>query len=178
MDRFIQKKEDTCFKQSIINMGYKIKDLSSFERNYVKSLYVVIINRILFDEIREKHSLCYYVSMNSRHPKDILIITAGIDPGNYQKTIKLIKEQLENIKQGKITKKQIDVAKKIYINSLLSIEDIQKRMLNAIESHEYINTDLLENRKTEILKVNKKQIIAFANKIHEDSIFILEGEQK
>ena len=49
-------------------------------------------------------------------------------------------------------------------------------MMSLYVSKEYLDLDLLEERKKEIEKVTKEDIIKFSKKIHMDTIYLLEGE--
>ena len=57
----------------------------------------------LFMNVREKHSLAYYCSSRVDGMKGLLYVQAGVEPANFEKAIGIIKEQLEDLKQGKIT---------------------------------------------------------------------------
>ncbi|MBP3461273.1 MAG: insulinase family protein [Bacilli bacterium] len=172
-------KEKMDISQSKLAIGLKISDMTDFELKYVLSLYSLILggnpNSKLFQTIREKNSLCYYINSTALIIPKIITIVAGINKENYTKTIELIKEALENIKNGILDDKDIKEAKKIYISGCREIYDTPNLIISNYLSHEYANLDLVDTRIKEIEKVTKKDIINLAKKISIDKIFLLEG---
>ena len=51
--------------------------------------------------------------------KNNIIIKSGIEPKNYEKALNIIKEQLEDMKNGKFDEKDMQNAKKIIIASII-----------------------------------------------------------
>lgn len=172
-------RESINTNQSKLSIGLKIKDITDFELKYVINLYSLILggssSSKLFTVVREENSLCYYINSTVSVLSKIITITAGINSSDYDKTIKLIKEQLENIKNGDITDEEIKEAKKIYISGCKEIEDSPVSIINNYLSHEYANLDLVNDRIINIEKVTKQDIINLSKKIVIDTIFLLEG---
>ncbi len=77
----------------------------------------------LFLNVREKESLCYYVYSSVEKYKGILFISAGIEADNYEKTIDLINKQLEKLKNGEISDKELNNSKSALISSMRTISD-------------------------------------------------------
>lgn len=172
-------RESINTNQSKLSIGLKIKDITDFELKYVINLYSLILggssSSKLFTVVREENSLCYYINSTVSVLSKIITITAGINSSDYDKTIKLIKEQLENIVNGDITEEEIKEAKKIYISGCKEIEDTPVSIINNYLSHEYANLDLVNDRIRNIEKVTKQDIINLSKKIVTDTIFLLEG---
>ena len=172
-------KETINNNQSKLSIGLRVKDLSDFELEYVLSLYSTILgggtNSKLFKTVREENSLCYYISSVSIIAKIITII-AGINKEDYDKAISLIKEEIEKIKNGDITKKDIKDAKKIYISGCMEIYDAPSSIISNYLSKEYAGLDLVEDRIKKIKDVTKEDIINLAKKVEIDTIFNLEGD--
>ena len=133
-------------------------------------------NSKLFQNVREKNSLCYHISSSIAAISKIITIVAGINKENYEKTIKLIKKEIDNMKKGNIEDFEIEEAKKIYIASCKQVYDSPTSIINNYLSREYINLDLVEDRIKNIKKVTKEDVIEFAKKVHIDTIFLLEGD--
>ena len=89
-------KEEIQGNQSKLSIGCKIGSLTEFERNYVLTIYNMILGgnseSKFFQIIREKNSLAYYVYSSLNKLDSLMIIKAGISKENYEKTIKLIKK--------------------------------------------------------------------------------------
>lgn len=171
--------ESKNINQSKLVIGCKLKNLTPFESNYVSSLYSYILggsaDSVLFKNVREKHSLCYYVSSSINKVNNTLLIESGIDGKNFKKTVKLIKKELKNMQQGKFDEKYIENGKITYLNACQELCDSPNSLLNLYISNEYLGTDLLEKRKQEIQKVTKNDIVRFASKVNLDTVYLLEG---
>lgn len=174
-----EKKEMVDTNQSKLSIGLKLKDITEFELKYVISLYSLILggssNSKLFRIVREENSLCYYINSTVSVLSKIITITAGINSSDYEKTINLIKEQLENMSNGNITNEEIKEAKKIYISGCREVEDSPVSIINNYLSHEYADLDLVNDRIKSIEKVTKEDIINLSKKVVIDTIFFLEG---
>ena len=134
-------------------------------------------NSKLFMNLREKNSLCYNVNSIYQPVFNLLIIKAGIDGENFEKSIKLIKQELKNMQEGKFEEKDLEAGIITYKNTFKEVEDSAFSILNSYTSCEYLNYDPLDKRTKEIEKVTKEDIMKVAKKIHIDTIFLLEGEQ-
>ena len=77
----------------------------------------------MFINIREKESLCYYIYSAVEKYKGIMFISSGIEFQNYDKTVELVKKQIESMKNGEITEDEIQSSKKALINSIRSVGD-------------------------------------------------------
>lgn len=173
------KKETIKTNQSKLSIGLKIKDITDFELKYVINLYSLILggssNSKLFKVVREENSLCYYISSSVSVISKIITIIAGINASDYDETIKLIKEEIDKLKNGNITEQDIEEAKKIYISGCKEVYDSPNLIINNYLSHEYADLDIVSDRIKKIEKVTKEDIIRLANKVVIDTIFLLEG---
>lgn len=77
----------------------------------------------LFMNVREKLSLCYECSSIYNSARGAIFVTTGIDSENYEKAKKAILVELNNIKQGKISEKEFESAKKSVANVYSSLSD-------------------------------------------------------
>lgn len=174
-------KEKTNNTQSKLAMGLKAVNLTETEKKYTLLLYSWILGRgtnsLLFDDVREKHSLCYYIYSNAKPLEGIINIYAGIDCDKFEKVHELIKENMKKIEEGNFSDEKIKSVKNTYNNSLINIEDSLISITENLESQIFIKSDDLETRKTEIEKITKKDIQNVAKKVHIDTIFLLEGGQ-
>lgn len=173
-------KEIMNIEQAKLSMGFKLKNLTEFEIKYVLNIYSYILggsaDSKLFKNIREKHSLCYTINCTHQPVMNLLMINAGIDQNDFKKCVSLIKKEISNMAKGEFSDTDIMSAKLTYINSLKDIEDFQGSLLRIFESYEYIGFDLLPDRKKNIEKVTREDIINLSKKIKLDTIFLLEGE--
>lgn len=145
---------------------------------YATSVYNIILggsaNSKLFQNVREKASLAYTAGSNYIRIKNNIIIKSGIEIKNYDKALEIIKEQLEEIKQGKFTDEEVENAKKLIISTVGSISDSQDSeityYLSQELSDEFVTIDeYIKN----IEQVDKKQVINVANSIKINTIYFL-----
>lgn len=173
-------KETLPIEQTNLNIGFKIKGLTDFEKQYVLYIYSFILggspNSKLFRTVREKNSLCYSINATFKAIYNILYITVGTNKDDVKKCLSLIKKEFNKMGKGDFTDNDIESAKITYINSLKDIEDYQASILRMYESNIYFNYDLLDERIENISKVTKEDIINLHKKINMDTIFVLEGE--
>jgi len=171
--------EQSNFKQSQILVACKFDELTDFERKYVSTIYSYILcggpSSKLFATVREENSLCYSISSSFKGIYQFLIISAGIDAKDFKKCLRLIKQELKNMAQGKFEAEKIDEAKITYLNSFKELKDSPSRILGTYVSHEYLNSDLIDEREEKIKQVTKDMIIEFAKKLHVDTVYVLEG---
>ena len=172
-------KEKNKSSQSKLSIGCKVYDLSEYERNYVLTIYNLIVGGSseykFFQVIREKNSLCYHISSSLNKLDNLMLIKAGISRKNYDKTIKLIKELMDDIKKGNFTLEDINKAKANYISMLNEIEDNEEAIVETYMAKDLLNLGNIDERKKEIEKVSKEDIINVAKKVKIDTIFLLEG---
>lgn len=166
--------------QAKLSIGCKMKDLTDFERNYALTIFNMILGGSseskLFRNVREKNSLCYYISSNSNKIDNLLFITSGITKSNFEKVVTLVKKQLKAIQKGDFTEEEIEKAKIRYISIIDEMYDYPSQIISYYYASEILDSDLPEERKKMIDKVSKEDIVKVANKIYVDTIYLLGGE--
>ncbi len=170
--------------QSKLNIGFQTGITVKNE------LYVALIlgnsiygggsfNTMLFDTLREKNSLCYYVKTHYSAYSGTIHLYCGISKNNYQKSLDLIKDELKKLKNGEFTDEKLEIAKKGLINSYLESLDGQANL--GYKAY----TDYLKEESRDykyiIDKVNqcsKEEILEAVKNIEIDTIFLLTTEDK
>lgn len=148
------------------------------ESKYATSVYNVILggsaNSKMFQNVREKASLAYTAGSNYLRQKDNIFIKCGIDIPNYEKALNIIKEQLEQMKNGDFTDEDIKNAKTIISASVESIPESQDSEITYYFSQELSDEFIsIEDYVSKINDVNKQQIVDIANKIQINTIYFL-----
>ena len=168
--------------QSRLVIGYNILDLTAIEAEYALQIYLYILglgpNSKLFINVREKESLCYSISVTARYVNSLMMITAGIDANNFDKTVALISEQIEAMKKGEFQIKEIASAKLSIKTSYQDILENPYTIINSYESTAYLGYDSIKTRINKIDAVTKEDIIQVANKIKINTVFLLEGKKR
>lgn len=119
--------EEMDVSQGKIVMGYRT-NIDIISDDFIPMfMYSVIlgsgVHSKLFMNIREKHSLCYSINSYLEKMKSIMFITAGIETVNFDKTIGLIKKEVEDMNNGVISENELEFAKKFVKNNLRSLKD-------------------------------------------------------
>ena len=128
----------------------------------------------MFQNVREKAHLAYVASSSYLRNKNNIFINCGIDIPNYEKALELIREQIEDMKNGDFTEEEIQNAKKGIIATIKTIEDEQDTEVSYYFGQELSNQKVSVKEYIEkIEKVNKKNIIDIANKITINTIYFL-----
>ncbi|MEG1596846.1 MAG: pitrilysin family protein [Bacilli bacterium] len=172
-------KEQDNNNQSKLAIGCKIYDLTYKEREYVLPLYNMILgggaDSKFFRNIREKHSLCYYINSRCNKVDNIMAITSGISLENYDKVFSLIKKEMNNMLVGEITNEELNNAKNIFMSLLDEIFDAPQSIIEAHYATVLLDSQDIETRKKELNNVTKEDIMKVSAKIKIDTVFLLEG---
>ena len=128
-----------------------------------------------FQIIREKYSLAYYVYSSLNKLDSLLIIKAGISSENFDQTVKLVKKLMKDMVKGNFKDEHINIVKENYISLLKEIEDNENAIIETYLAKDLLNLGDIEERKREVMKVTKEDIVNVAKKIKIDTIFLLEG---
>ena len=173
--------ETISTSQSRLNMLYIYDELTDFECKYVLKVLDFILggsaDSKLFKEVREKNSLCYRISSGSNRLNNTMIIRAGINAQNYEKTKELIEKQISSLKKGDFDDEDIEKAIISYKTACKEILDSPLSIVSSYLGKIYGTSDLLDERKKNIEKVTKKDVIVLANKLHLDTIYFLKGDE-
>ena len=133
----------------------------------------------LFKVVREKHSLCYYISSSYGAFSGIMTVNAGIEGSNYEKAKQLIIEELAKIQNGDLSDDEIALAKLMLKSSLIKTKDEPMSLIALAYNRDLTNKQETDDEYLEnILNVTKEEIIAASKKVHLDTIFLLTGSDK
>ena len=171
--------ENSDVTQGNLVLGLSIDEESKKEK-YVAVVYNAIFGGSptskMFKIVREQHSLAYTAGSNYLRHKNCIFIKCGIEIDNYQKTVDLTKEQIEDMKNGKFTEEDIANGKNGIISMIKSIPDEQDTGITY-----YLGQELSEYKMTfeeyekEIKAVTKEEIMDFAKKVNIDIIYFLKN---
>ena len=176
----LYKEEKNNFNQSIIYFIYKLIGLNERERFVVLPLFNEILgggSSKLFENVREKNSLAYYAYSNYISNQNILYMYAGINKDNYNKTVKVMQKQIEDIRNGLITDKELDGAKSELISSIDMLEEKESSILDYLKVKVMYDRYDYEILKEKYLSVSKEEVMKLVDKLNLDVLFFLKGEK-
>lgn len=176
----IEEYED--LSQSILCLGLKFKNISKSD-TYAIGLYNTILGETpaskLFQNVREKESLAYFAAAQYIKFKGAIYIYTGIGISNLDKAKKVIKDQIEDIKNGNISDEELEAAKRHSLSKIKLMKDSKEGMLMYTISNTAFNEGKvvsLEEIEQEISKLSKEQVVDIANKAYIDTIYLLGGK--
>lgn len=174
--------EDDNTNQTKLSIGCKLKDLTEFEKNYASNIYSTILggnsDSKLFKNVREKNSLCYSIYSSINKLDNLFLINSYITKANYNKVIKLIKQEMKAITEGNITDEELEKAKKSYIAMIEDIYDSPSLLIASYYAMDILNADEPETRKKMIMEVTKEDVINVSKKVYMDTIYLLGGDKE
>ncbi len=131
-------------------------------------------NSKLFQNVREKANLAYVASSTYLRHKGNIFINCGIDIGNYEKALKLIREQIDDMKKGEFTEEDIEKVKKGIIDTIKTIKDEQDTQITYYFSQELCKENVsIDEYINKIENIKKSNIVDIANKININTIYFL-----
>ena len=153
-------------------------NIDNDEEKYTTLLYNSILggsaNSKLFQNVREKAHLAYVASSTYYRFKSIIFINSGIEISNYDKALKLIREQIEDMKKGNFTDEEIENSKKGIIAAIKTIDDEQDTGITYYFGQELANSNVSEEEYIKkIENINKEEIVDIANKVQINTIYFL-----
>ena len=171
----VQEKMD--INQGKLTIGYNILDKQSNSRNIgivFNSIFGDGASSMLFQNVREKAGLAYTVRSGFVKPKNIIMVSSGIEIQNYEKALEIINEQIKNIRDGKFTDKDINNAKTYIISGIKNIEAEQDTEIVFYMGQELSgNYFSIEEYIKNINSVTKEQIVEFAKSLQINTIYFL-----
>ena len=133
----------------------------------------------LFVNVREKESLCYYIYSSLEKYKTSMFISSGIESDKYDKTVSLIKEQLEILKSGDISEEELLNSKSAIISSLKTIKDSIGGASDFYFSQSMGQTNSSVEEIIEIIeKVTVDDIVDAVKNIELDTVYFLSNKKE
>ncbi len=176
--RYVEDRENV--QQGKLVIGYRT-EVDAESENYAALL---VYNGIfgggtaskLFNNVREKMSLCYYASSQLDRPKGLMLVQSGIEFDKYQVTLDAIRAQHEEILAGNISDAEFAGAVQGLVNALRSYKDspgtLQAYYVRRLSSGGEMDVDAEIEK---ILSVKPEQIPKVARQIHMDTVYFLNG---
>lgn len=168
--------------QSQLTLLCTLNGLTEFERKYTLLVYNEMLggssNSLLFDNVREKNSYAYYVNSNAKAYDNILMIYSGIEPGNSDNVLKLIRKTLQNIEKGEFDNNTLENAKETIIASIKASTDSPTGIINTYYAMELVGSKDFSQRIENIKTITKENVIDLSKKVMVHTVYLLEGSNK
>ena len=169
--------------QGKLSLGYRVNIDTNSDDYYKMLVYNGIlgggVQSKLFQNVREKNSLAYYAFSRYEKIKSVMGISCGIEIPNYQKALDTILEQVEDMKNGKITAEEYETTLKTLENSLNSMRDEQAQMLDFNYTQILLGTNkTLEEIIENVKKVQISDVVDVAKYVELDTIYFMTGNEE
>lgn len=173
--------ENTPSKQGHLCLGFRTGNVLSDKDFPAFALMNEILGgspvSLLFTNVREKESLCYYCSSTPDSLKGILMISAGIRDDNREKTQKAILTQVEAMQQGRFTDTEMAAALHCIESALLGISDSRSTLESFTLRRLIANVDTDTHHYLEALsRVTRQDIVDAANRLCLDTVYYLKPD--
>ncbi len=176
--QYVEDKEAVL--QGKLVIGYRTDIDSASDEYYALLVYNAVFgggtSSKLFNNVREKMSLCYYASSALERTKGLLFVQSGIEFSKYKVALDAIIAQGEEIASGTISDAEFSGAVQGICNQLRSYKDSPSLLMG------YYRRQLPTGRMTDIdleiekiMAVKPEQIPAVARQIHMDTVYFLNG---
>lgn len=166
--------------QSTLTQIYSTQiDLASDDYYHLRILAMILgqlPSSLLFQEIREKRSLCYSISSSLMPSDGLLVIQTGIDANQYEPILPLIQEQIERLISGDFSNKLLSIAKRMYIQNMERLDEDRSAYFNVLTQHEIMGFKFdLEELKQKVKGISKADIQKVAKQLHMNSQSFIKG---
>lgn len=128
----------------------------------------------LFQNVREKASLCYTVRSGIDRTKRLLFVSCGIAPEKYDAALKITREQVDALQNGEISDEEIDSTISSILNQNEMLEDQPVALAQVDFSRQLhgLSLDLSEFRER-LRGVTRDQICTAAQRLQLDTTYLL-----
>lgn len=173
--------EEMPVNQGKLTMGFRTGAYTAKKNGYIFTVFNEIFGGSptskLFENVREKMSLCYYCSSRSVAPKGIMYISSGVKVGDEKRAEDEIMRQLEAMKAGEFSDRDIELAKISIKNLMMSSYDDADRLASGYLHKVITGAELVPIEETieKIETVTREQIVEIANTVKLDTVYFLKG---
>ena len=167
-------------EQGKLSLGFRTGIAPTDERYYALALYNSILgsgaHSKLFNNVREKLSLAYYVFSRLERFKGAMIISSGIEIPSFQAAYDEIMAQMEALGRGEITGAEFTAAKNSMKNMIQSLADAPRLLQDYYLGQLMAGTDDdLTDFVQKIEAVTPEQVVEVSKNIRLDTVYFLKN---
>ena len=133
----------------------------------------------LFQNVREKRSLCYYVVSDLDKHKGLMMIYSGVSPEKAEEAKSEILAQIEAVKAGDFTAKELEAARHYAANRLTSALDSQAGLYRFYRAQALADPPMTaEELIAMVREVTAQDVMQSAGRLELDTVYLLTGSQR
>ena len=128
----------------------------------------------LFQNVREKASLAYYAYSRLEKHKGLMLISAGIEVGQYEQTLDIIRQQVDSMVRGEFNDEEFDNTVSGLRNQFMVEEDNPALIINR--TIDGLLTGRLEDTDTFLARldaVTREDVARVAAQVKLDTVYFL-----
>ena len=166
-------------QQSKLLLGFKSETpLDIVHLRVFNALFGAMPTSLLFANVRERMSLCYYCVSAFYAEKQGLIVDSGIDSANAGRVEEAVREQLSVIAEGRFEDAALENVKRALTSAVRGIGDTPGAIVaNAFDKFRF-GEDLSPAVYLErIAAVTREDVMAVAAAYRLDTVYLLEEEK-
>ncbi len=128
----------------------------------------------LFKKVREQASLCYSVHSATERTKGLMLVQAGIDAKNYVRARKLILEQLDDLRAGRVSAEEAKLARGVLLSAVRGMRDSPGAMIDfGLERSIHGLPADLDRLLRDLRAVTIKDVARAARTVELDTVYLL-----
>ncbi len=157
-------------------LAFKTDRSDYYTLNFMSFLYGATPFSLLFTNVREKMSLCYYCNSSYSDSKQTLFVDCGVEKSNIETAKAEILHQLETVRKGEFSDELLENTRTTINNTLLGIGDTPSSHMRWYFSEMTRNSSRTPQQVAEIYQaVTREQIMEAAASMKLDCIYIMEA---
>lgn len=170
--------------QGKLAMGFRTGGVTMDSPDYpallvCNALYGGSANSRLFLNVREKLSLCYYASSLIDKLKGLLVVSSGVEFGDFDRAQEAILAQLDELRAGRFTDEERNAAIRTVVNGLRGRLDSQGQMEDDCVTKliRGVRPDDGAELIRSVERVTAEDIARAAQRIRLDTVYRLTGKE-
>ena len=169
--------------QGKICMGYRTGGANTGDEVYklmlMNEVFGGSVGSRLFQNVREKENLCYYINSFVYRAKAIVFVQSGVDGRNFDRVTELVQQQIGDLAGGNISDTEIFSAKKSLIRRIRAMLDSQASCIDFHMSQHMLNDKCdIHGVMEQIERLDKNDVCEMAAKMRLDTVFRLEAGER
>lgn len=181
---YSKQKSEICRESDIMDVAQS-KMVIAYKTDYSNQAALRVMNAVfggtpfskLFENVREKMSLCYYCSSGYDERKNVVYVDSGVEHDNIEKAENEIDNQLRQITEGNFTDEEFENSRLSLLNSYRTVNDSPYSLVSWYLKCTY-NDDILtpEQQIERIKSVTREQVTDAARSLKKDTSYVLTGK--
>ena len=171
-----EKNEIRNIGQSRLAIAYTT-DLKAWGKDWLSALIIreVLCGSglsLLYDNVRQKEGLCYYIGAKLMRFRMLYIIDAGVSLGHEESVVNMVHECIENIS---INDEQLKRAKGAILYDFKASQDRRTGLINETLNDVLLGVTIEHNIEDELNEIKLDEINSKIKNLNKKGVFILSG---